>query len=180
MLVSSAFGGDKAPPPKAAAGLSIQGKIVRLDRPDRVVVRTSEGKDVILYTNKDTRYLNKDKAIRYEDLPIGTDFRGTYRVRDDRFYVDDFVVGAPVTTAPAAPEGTVLEGTVVKVVGEDQVIVRTGDGKEVVIYVQPKTTYQYDDRPAKFVDLTPGVNLRVNYDERDRRFMARSLHWRRR
>jgi hypothetical protein len=164
---------QKDPPPKVAveAGVSVQGKILRLDAPDRFVVQTSAGKEVILYTRKDTRYLINDKAARYSDLRVGADIRTAYIVDGDRYFVDTVTVGAPV--APA--DGTVLEGTVVKVVGEDQIIVRNTAGKEIVVYVNPKTTYNFDDRPAKFVDVRPGVELRINYDERDRRFWARSV-----
>jgi len=60
-------------------------------------------------------------------------------------------------------------------VGQDQVIIRTADGKEVIVYVNPQTTYSFNDKPGKFVDVQPGSEIRVDYDLRDRRIMARSL-----
>jgi hypothetical protein len=74
----------------------------------------------------------------------------------------------------------VVQGTVVRVVGQDQVVLRTADGKEVIVYVTPQTAYQFTEQGGAFTDLRPGVDIGVNYDTRDRRFMARRIYRRNR
>jgi len=81
---------------------------------------------------------------------------------------------APAAQSQPAP-GTVVQGTVVRVVGKDQVILRTAEGKEVIVYVSPQTTYTFNEQPGQFTDLRPGADIRVNYDVRDRRNMARGV-----
>src|SRR5437588_55180 len=70
---------------------------------------------------------------------------------------------------PPPPAGTVLEGQIVRVVGTDQVVLRTADGKEVIVFVTPKTTYLASDQAAVFTDLRPGADVSVNYELRDGR-----------
>src|SRR5687767_9376506 len=58
--------------------LTLRGKIVKVEAPDRFVVRTSDNKEVIVYTNPQTRYIIDGKAGRYADLRIGTEINTVY------------------------------------------------------------------------------------------------------
>jgi translation initiation factor IF-1 len=153
--------------------LTVRGKVVKMEAPDRFVVRTQDNKEVILFTNPQTRYTIRGKAGRYTDLSVGTELNATYLVRDDRNYVNVVTVG-DLEPAPAV-KATTVEGTVVRVVGEDQVIVKTTGDKEVTVYVNPKTTYRFEDRAGKFTDVRQGSDVRIEYDVRDRRNYARSI-----
>ena len=60
----------------------------------------------------------------------------------------------------------------VRIVGKDQVVIRTGDNKEVTVYVEPQTKYVINEQPPRFADFQPGADIRVQYVERDRRPLA--------
>ena len=165
-----------------AQGTTVQGQIIRMQNPDQFIVRTKDNKEVTLYANPRTRYTINNKAGRYSDLRVGTNINAVYGVQDDRYIVNSVNVGAPVRTTtttetveqPAAPaKATVVEGTVLRIVGKDQVIVRTADNKEVIIYVAPQTKYVVNEQPAQFTDFAVGAPVRVEYDVRERRNTAR-------
>src|SRR5207248_9065576 len=111
-------------------------------------------------------------------LRVGTEITGVYLTQDNRNIVNTVTVGPAATVEPVTPppaEGTVLQGSVVRVVGQDQVVIRTSDGKEVIVYVTPQTTYNFNDAPATFSAIQPGVPIRVDYELRDRRPYARGI-----
>ena len=163
--------------PAAAKEVRARGRIVRLQAPDRFVMRTADNKEVILYGQPTTRYLINGRVVKYGDLRVGSDVNVVYVPQGERFLVNTVTVGEPVPggAVEVPAKETVLEGQVVRVVGEDQVILRTSAGKEVVVYVAPQTTYTFEGRPGRFVDLRPGADIRVTYDVRERRNMARAI-----
>ena len=67
-----------------------------------------------------------------------------------------------------------------RVVGKDQVIVRTPEKKEVIIYVTPETRYMLTPQGGAFTDLQPGAPVNVYYNVRDRRNLASRIFTRRR
>ena len=67
-----------------------------MEAPDQFIVRTTDNKEVILYTNPETRYTIEGKAGRYADLRVGTEINSAYTVRDNRNWVSTVTVG-PVT-----------------------------------------------------------------------------------
>lgn len=159
----------------------MQGKVLRTAN-DQVVVRTNDNKEVTLYTNPQTRYLFNNQAGRFSDLRVGSDITAVYNVQDNRYIANSFTwgaVGATTTTQPApavvqpAGQPVIVEGTVLRVVGKDQVVLRTADNKEVTVYVAPQTTYVINEQPAQFTDYTVGTPVRVEYDVRDNRWIAR-------
>jgi len=153
------------------AARELRGKIVRT-ADDRVVIRTPEDKEVILYTSPKTRYLQGEKVIKFTELRPGTTITTSYVTEGDRYIADSFNLAA--ADEPVA-EGTVVEGTVVRVIGQDQVVLRTPQNKEFIVYVSPKTTYTFENRSAAFTDIRTGAPLKVTYDVRDRRNMARTI-----
>jgi hypothetical protein len=156
------------------SGTTLRGKIVRLKGSDQVVVTTTGGKEVTLYSSPTTRYVINGKPARFADLRVGVEIGAAYLERDNRFVVETFTVGAEPQTVPAG-DATLLEGTVVRVIGEDQVVVRTPQKKEIIVYVGPQTKYLIDDQPAKFADFRTGAEVRIQYDVIDRRNHARSI-----
>ena len=157
-------------------GTTIRGKILKVQGSEQVVVRTADNKEVFLFVNPTTRYLINGKAGRFADLRVGLEVNAAYAERDSRYIVETFTVGtAPEAQQLPAGEGTLVEGTVLRVVGEDQVIVRTPEKKEVIVYVGPQTKYLIEDQPARFIDFRTGSEVRIYYDVRDRRNMARSI-----
>jgi translation initiation factor IF-1 len=152
--------------------VTVRGRVVRMQAPDQFVVKTTDNKEVIFVANPQTKYVINEKAVKYTDLRVGADVSAVYTVQDNRNLVSAVTVGV----AAAQPaEGTPLQGTVVRVVGKDQVIVRTQDNKEVTVYIVPETKYTFNDRPGAFTDLAPGADIRIMYDVRDRRHVARNI-----
>jgi translation initiation factor IF-1 len=161
---------------KAGKDLRVRGEIVRMQAPDRFIVRTSDNKEITFVAIPETRIVVNKKAARFSDLKVGAEINAVYTVRDDRFLVSAVTVGEELPAPEPAPaEGTLVTGTVVRVVGQDQVIVKTAEEKEVIIYVAPQTKYVFAEQPGRFTDLRPGADIRIQYDVRDRRNVARSI-----
>ena len=156
--------------PKA---VEIQGKIVRTGT-DQFIVQTRDNKQVTFFVNPQTKYLMKDRAILFTDLRVGSNINAVYVPQGDRFVVNQVTI-VEDQPQPVPAEGTVLEGEVVRVVGQDQVIVRTAGNKEVIVFVDPKTTYLFENKPGQFVDLRPGAGITINYDVRDQKNFARRI-----
>lgn len=153
---------------------SVQGQITAVRAPDHITVRSKEDGEMSFQATPTTRIQVNGKEARFTDLRIGMNISATLTVQDGRLLASSITVGAATAAGKPAAKDTVLEGTVVRVVGEDQIILRA-DGREVPVYVGPKTVYTFDERPGRFVDVRPGAQLRVNYDVRDRRNFARSI-----
>ena len=134
------------------------------------LLRTADGKERVLGPRQYGGDLLKDKAVVFTDLRVGTNVNLAYVQQGDRYIVSTvtFVEDA----APPPPQATVIEGEVIRVVGQDQVILRAAGNKEVIVFVDPKTTYLFEEKPGKFVDIRPGANISVNYNVLDRRNVA--------
>jgi len=155
---------------------TINGRIVRMEGTDRVLVRTPDNREVTLFVNPQTRYLVNDRPVTFNDLRVGGDINATYLTQDGRFVVNTVTLGGtPEVVQPAQP-GTALEGTIVRVVGTDQVIIRTSTGQEVPVYVQPQTVYTINEQPAQLTQFAPGAAVRIDYGVQDGRHMARGIH----
>jgi len=141
----------------------VEGEIVRVVGKDQVVIRTSDGKEVIVYVSPETRYQLNAKGGEFNDLKAGTTIGVDYDVRDQR------------NTARQVVGVTRVEGQVVRVVGQNQVIIRTSDGKEVTVNVSPETRYQLTTQGGQLTDVRPGTDISVYYDVRDQRPVARRI-----
>jgi len=162
------------PVPAQPRTVEVQGKIIRTGT-DQFIVQTRDNKQVTLFVNPRTKYLMKDKAVLFTDLRVGVPVTVSYITEGDRF-IGNTVNIVEENVQPAVPvEGTVLEGEVVRVIGQDQVVVRTAGNKEVIVFVDPKTTYLFDNKPGQFVDLRPGAGITINYDVRDQKNFARRI-----
>jgi len=139
---------------------------------DQFVVRTRGNEQVTFHVRPQTRFMMHNKAVRLTDLRVGADVTVVAApVLNEQVVIADTVT--LVAEEPAPPdEGTLIEGEIVRVVGEDQVIVRTAERKEVIVFVDPRTTFLLNDRPARFTDLRAGVNVHAHVNVRDGRHMA--------
>jgi len=160
---------------------TLSGRVVRTGN-GQFIVQTRDNRQVTVYTNPQTRYLQNNRAIQYSDLRVGSNVNFGYALEGER-YIANNVTLVPAEQAveevpaqPAPAQGTVVEGQIVRVIGQDQVVIRTSDNKEVIVYVTPQTTYQLNTpQAATFTDLRVGTPIGVNYDTRDNRFMARRV-----
>jgi hypothetical protein len=153
----------------------IRGHIVRLHGADRFVVRTPDRREVILHVNPQTRFLLNNRAARLEDLREGARIAADFDIVEDR-HVARAVTINPAEVVEPVPAETVVEGTIVRVMEpENQFVVRTAAGKEVILAAQPRATFTFDDRSARLVDLRPGMAVRAHFDVRERRNIVRSV-----
>jgi len=147
----------------AAGGEALRGRIISAHSdPPHLVVRTTDGKEMILYLDG-----RQEMTFRYE-------------TREGKRVLTAAATGQPVPVGAAggtpAPRTTELSGTILRVAGPDnQFIVRTEDGREVTFYADPKAVYEFDGRAGAFTDLRTGVGVGITYDVRDGRHFARRI-----
>jgi len=156
------------PPPATANERVFRGKVVRAFANNQFTAKSADGREVTFWTQPNQQLVITGKFKRMQDIPVGSEVQVTYADRDNHWYVET------ITVDPVDDANTV-QGTVVRIVGTDQVIVKTADGKEVTVYVAPQTTYRIDDQPAQFSDFQQGQNIRVITETRDRRLFGRSI-----
>jgi len=161
----------------------VQGRVVRVGN-NQFVVQTPNGQNVTLYTNPQTRYALNNRAAQFSDVRVGSNVNLLYTPQGNQWYADQVTFipandGAAPAVQEAVPQGNaagqVIDGQIVRVIGQDQVVVRTADGKEIILYVGPQTTYTWNNQPGQFTNLTPGVPIQVNYEIVGNRPMARRI-----
>jgi Domain of unknown function (DUF5666) len=168
--------------PVRGTGTQIRGQVIRSGNGE-FVVRGSDNKEMTFRTNPQSRYFAEGKTGRFEDIRVGSNINAWYGPAENNQYYANTVEVIPADAATTqAPAGnrTFYEGHVVRVVGNDQVVVRTADGKEVVVFVNPQTTYQFDNQAATFSQFQPGVPIRVEYSLHNDRPIADRILGRRR
>jgi len=185
-IVSSVQVGDGPDATNADPGAinerKFRGRIVKINAPNnQIVAKSQDGREVTLYVQQNGRFLRNGQAIRMLDLQVGTVIEAQYLERDNHWWVDEVTVVTENAGAdqPAA-EGTQIQGTVVRIVGQNQVVVRTKDNKEMTIDLNPQTTYMFDNQPGQFRDIQPGQDVRVQYNTVERRTIASRIFGNRR
>jgi hypothetical protein len=146
--------------------LTLRGKIVNMEAPDRFLVRTADNKEIIFFTNPETRYLIDGKAARYGDLRVGADVNAVYVLRDGRHMVHAVTVGVAGEPRTPASEAMVLRGKIVSVADPAKIVVRTAIGEELVLQSGPQTRIVIDGKVSKLKDLRVGADVNVNYSQR--------------
>jgi hypothetical protein len=153
----------------APVGTRIQGHVVRVQAPDRFVVRTADRGEVILHTNARTRFLLNERPVRFEDLreraPVVVFF-------DD---LGQRHVASSVAISPAALPEEILEGRIVRVLEDDRLVVRSPRGREVIVVTEPRTVFTINERPARLADFRVETSVRINFTVRNRTTVARSV-----
>lgn len=148
---------------KEKQALVIEGKIERVVGKDQVILRTTDSKEVTVYVSPRTTYVIEGKTVEFTTLRPGTTIAVEYDLRDNRY------------EAVRISDLTLVEGEVIRVIEKDQVVLRTPEKKEIIIYVSPQTRYQLTETGGTIVDLRPGTSINVYYDVNDRRNMARRI-----
>ena len=148
----------------------VRGRIVRMEMPDRVVIRTAAAKEITVHTTPQTRITLGGRVAQFADLRVGTEVTADFTVRDGRHVANAIVAGG--AAAEEAVRAETVQGTVIRV-ANDMVVVRTGENKEVIVQIDPKTRYVFDERPGRITDVRTGGDVRIEYDVRDRRPVAR-------
>jgi len=180
-----------------SSGTMVNGRVVRVGQ-DQFVLQGTDNKQYTFYTNPQSTYWMNNNPAQYSNLQVGSNVSTWYVPQGERYFVSRvnmlpagaaFPVQDATTTTTAQPTQAVVpqanantnayQGEVIRV-GNNQVVIRTSDGKEIIVYTTPQTTYQLNEQPATFTQLQPGVPVRVDYDLRDQRPYARGIFGRRR
>src|SRR5262249_8523547 len=120
-------------------GTTIRGRVVRVQGTDRFVVRTADC-EVILITNPQTKFLLNNRPARFTDLREGIEITTIYNVTGDQNIASSVTLAA-AQEPPATQEATVLEGTVIRIIEPDQIVVRSAAGKEGILFTEHQSTF---------------------------------------
>jgi hypothetical protein len=163
------------PPGQVRKGTRIKGNVVRVQGNNQFVVRTADNREVILFANPQTKFLLENRAARFTDLRTGVAIDALYDVTGDQNFASSVTITPAVVPGPGT-EAEVVEGTIVRVLEADnQVVVRTAAGKEVIVFTDTRTTFTFDNRTARLADFRVGTPVRVNVHMKDRKHFARSM-----
>ena len=162
--------------PSAAAQVKgqsrqVRGEVVRMDA-TQLVVKTPANAEFTVHVRPATRFMLKDKVVQVTDLRIGANVSVNAILEGDRHFADSVVI---VDDAALPAQDTLIEGEIVRVIGQDQVLVRTPERKEIVVFVNPQTTFLLENRAARFADLRVGAPVRVNVNVHEGRHTARHV-----
>jgi len=138
---------------------------------DRSSSKTRGNEELTFRVRPQTKFLLKDKVVQLNALRVGVTVTVTDILEDDRHFADSVVI----IEEAVPPQETLLEGEIVRVIGQDQVVVRTLERKEVIVFVEPRTTFLLENRAGKFADLRVGAPVRVNVNVQDGRHKARHI-----
>lgn len=165
-----------------ATDRAFRGRIVSVDAPKhQIVAKSQDGKEVTLYVEKNGRFLRNGQAMNFADLKVGMIVEAQYTERDSHWWVDEVIVVTDnAGNGQPAGDGTQVQGVVVRIVGQNQVIVRTTDNKEVTVDLAPQTVYTFDNQPGQLRDIQQGQEIRVQYNTRERRNIAARIFGNRR
>jgi hypothetical protein len=161
-----------APPPVVAAPAAesadrtvgiVDGSVARVVAPDQVDVQTADGSIVSVYMDAATTFLFGGRSGRFSDMQAGDKVSIDYTVRDQR-NIAKRVVGV-----------ISVEGQVIRTAGQDQLVLRGADGREITVFVSPETRYRLTPTGGAFTDLRPGASISIFYDHLDRRNQARYI-----
>lgn len=73
------------------------------------------------------------------------------------------------------PKDQVIEGKILRTVGQDQFVIQTQDNREVTVYTNPQTRYTLNNNAAAFTDLRAGNSVNVNYRLDGTRYMGNTI-----
>lgn len=68
-----------------------------------------------------------------------------------------------------------MKGQFVRTQGDNQILVRTPDGRQVTVYGTPQTTYRIDNRDVTLTELREGTPIDVGYDVREDKYYATDI-----
>jgi hypothetical protein len=172
MVVTAPALTGAAPPPVVAAPAAestdrtmgiVDGVVARVIAPDRIDVQAMDESLVSVYMDAATTFLFGGRSGRFSDMQAGDKVSIEYTVRDKR-NIAKRVVGV-----------ISVEGQVIRTAGQDQLVLRGADGREITVFVNPETRYRLTPAGGAFTDLRPGASISIFYDHLDRRNQARYI-----
>jgi len=137
----------------------VRGRIVQVaNNPPRLVLRDESGKEIAVMLDE-----SRDIALTVEQRA------GVYYLAESRA-----AVSGPGTSS--TPVATSVQGTIVRIMpAENQFVLRTEKGEEIVFYGEPKSTFRIDNQDAQFTAIREGTWATVNYDVRGKRKFVRAF-----
>src|SRR5262249_33775612 len=125
-------------------------------------VRTTDKREVILHVDVRTKFLLNQRAARCTDIREKAAVEVLVEEAGNRNLASSVTI-----TAAEEQAAEVVEGTIVRVVEADnQIVLRTASSKEVIVFVEEKTTFTVNERTAQLVDFRAGMPVRVHFDAR--------------
>lgn len=143
----------------------LHGRITQISsNPNQFVFRGDGGKETVVLLD-DSR-----------DMELTVENRNG-RMYLSRVSVWDTTNGNRVDSAmPATTTGTAVTGTIVRVMGrENQFVLRTQSGEEIVMYGDPRATIRIDNQSVPFGSIQEGTQATVVYDSRGKKKILRSF-----
>jgi len=74
-----------------------------------------------------------------------------------------------------AASTTTLRGKVVRVEGQDRIVVRTNDNRDITLMANPNTRYVINGKAGQFADLRTGVDFQATYNLQNNQYMVSSI-----
>lgn len=74
-----------------------------------------------------------------------------------------------------AASATTLRGKVVRVEGQDRIVVKTNDNREIILLANPNTRYVINGKTGRFADLRTGVDLQAAYNLQNNQYIVSSI-----
>jgi hypothetical protein len=170
LLATPSYADEPVRPNAQRRGTEIQGRIVKT-APGHVVISTQDQKEVILYTQPETRYVSNGKVVQFSELRPGATITTAYVMDGERYLADTITVGEATSAQPVEQPGSGgaqkamagIEGKIVKT-GTDQIVVQTTEHGEVTIRTKPGTKYLVA-QPIRPNQLQVGSTVTVVYSE---------------
>jgi hypothetical protein len=159
----------KTNPNQATVVTTLRGKVVRVEGQDRIVVRTSDNRDVILIANPTTRYVINGKAGKFADVRTGVEFRANYNLQNNQYIVSSIQTGEGLDVVqPGGINERKFRGRVVRIdAANNQIVAKSQDGKEVTLYVQKTGRFMRNGQAVRMADIQVGTIIEAQYLERD-------------
>jgi len=180
--VGDAVAGAPQQPPPGINERRFRGRIVSVNATNnQIVAKTEDGRQVTLFVQKTGRFLRNGQPLRMADLQVGAIVETQYIEQGGHWWVDEVTIVTDNAVPEPLPAGTAqVQGVVVRIVGQNQVVIKTADNKEIIIDLAPQTVYTFNNQAGQFRDIQAGQDVRVQYTTRDRRPIASRIFGNRR
>jgi hypothetical protein len=150
---------------------TVRGKIVALEGPRKVVIRTSAGGNIVLLSDSQTRIAVDGKDGKLTDLGLDMEVDVAYAVRHGRTMVGTISAHTPSSAGirPAALEPTPetkVQGKIVRIEVPNRVRIRLADGREGTLLAGPNSRFLVNGKVGRLADLRIGLEVTIDYVER--------------
>lgn len=159
------------PPSAPSKPVTVRGEILRVQGPDRFVIRTADRKDLTFFIHPRTRFVRGEEKVVFADLRAGIPVEAIYDIQGERFLVNSVTLNPEETVAKNA-----LSGTLVRVLEkENKIVIKTSDGQESSLAIDGQTKYTLNANAAKLSDLKPGMAIKAKLQIEGEKVVATSI-----